>query len=406
MDQTLFNEAIKKKDFSKIENFIKTDTASFNNLKQYEKESLIQTALRHKAFSLILTLVDANLITTDLFEIDNWVGSFLWIVLLQTPFEKDAKGMRNLRPTNTIEDIDELDEESLKFFQSFASKIENIDEEVENKTILEFAISKNLPIPVLQILVDSGCPTDTYDNSENTLLFQRITPQVGKWFIEQGLNVNHKNKGNSTPLENAIKNSNQELVKMLLNNGADINHKNKEGNSMFYFALIDKIDYDLFDMLCEYDSPDFHHINQRGSTFLFDYIDRLTSSSGKPIEYLKKLIELGGDVQQLNTTFYGEEKTPLDRALEKDVEIFETVLDYYNADINQTDTNGNTLLHKVCGLNLNFDQNKAKDIYRKVKLLLAKGADPSIRNSQDKTAIDLAVDDNLKEKTVALLLKK
>ena len=61
---------------------------------------------------------------------------------------------------------------------------------------------------------------------------------------------------------------------------------------------------------------------------------------------------------------------------------------------------------KVCNVNLNFEAEKAKDIYKKVKLVLEKGADISIRNAQDKLPIDLASNDNLKEKTVQLLLKQ
>lgn len=405
MNDITLKEAIRQKDFSKVEECIQTDAGSFRDLKAYEKESLTQTALRNKAFSLVLALAEAGLITIDLFELDRWIGSDLYNVLLYTPFTKTAGTIGNPRATHTLESRDELDPESLDFFGAFAARIENIGEAVEGQTLLELAISKNLPVPVLQIIVDNGCPADTYDHSENTLLFRKLTPQIGRWLVEQGLDVNHKNKGNETPLEKAIENGNKALVKTLLDNGADLHHKNKEGNSMFYFALVDKVDYELFDVLCEYDSPNFYETNHTGNSVLFNYIDRLTSPGEKQVEYLEKLLEMGADVQQMNTTIYGQEKTPMEAAIAKDVVIFETALKYYPHDVNQAGNNGNTLLHKVCGMDLNFDETKAKDLYRKAKLLLNKGADPSIRNSEDKTAIDLASNDNLKEKTVALLLK-
>ncbi len=404
MNETTLKEAIKQKDFAKVEERIKTDAGGFGQLTKYEWESFIQSALRNKAFSLLLSLTEAGLVTTDLFEVERWIGSDIYNILLYTPFTNDNT-IRNPRPTQTVEDPDVLDPESLAFFRSFAARIENIDEPVENQTLLAFGISQNLPIPVLQVMVDHGCPADGYDHSENTLLFRWLTPQVGRWLVEQGLDVNHKNKGNVTPLEKAIDTGNGELVKTLLDNGADIHHTNKEGNSMFHFALVDKVDYDLFDVLCEYDSPNFHQTNQTGSSLLFNYLDRLHSTGETQRAYLEKLLGMGGDLQQVNTTIYGAEKTPLDVALTKDTAILETVLNHHAADINQLDNNGNTLLHKVCADDLNYDQNKARELYRKVKLLLARGADPSIRNNEDKTAVDLAANDNLKEKAVALLLK-
>src|SRR5690606_6395261 len=131
------------------------------------------------------------------------------------------------RPTHTLTDPAELDADVLDFFRLLAGRIENIDEPVEQETLLAFAISKNLPVPVLQILVDHGCPANTYDHSENTLLFRRLTPQVGEWLVQQGLDVNHPNKGGVTPLEKAIDEGNTEWIRILLDNGADIHHLNK-----------------------------------------------------------------------------------------------------------------------------------------------------------------------------------
>jgi len=168
---------------------------------------------------------------------------------------------------------------------------------------------------------------------------------------------------------------------------------------------VDKVDYTTFDLLCEYEMPDFHQTSQTGSSLLFDYISRMAIINDRSLAYLDKLLEMGADVQQLNTTIYGQQQTPLDAAMAKGMAVFERVLNHYTDDINQTDNDGNTLLHRVCGINLNYDQAKAKELYKQVKLLLSKGGDPTIRNTDDKTAADLAGDDNLKEKVVALLLK-
>ncbi|MNR10898.1 Ankyrin repeats (3 copies) [compost metagenome] len=90
---------------------------------------------------------------------------------------------------------------------------------------------------------------------------------------------------------------------------------------------------------------------------------------------------------------------------EKKSEILQTALTNGNIDINRQDDEGNTLLHKVCAYNVNYEAEKAKETYRKVKLLLENGADKNITNNKDQTALALASDDNLKIKTVELLMK-
>src|SRR5690606_39086716 len=130
---------------------------------------------------------------------------------------------------------------------------------------------------------------------------------------------------------------------------------------------VDKVDYTTFDLLCEYEMPDFHQTSQTGSSLLFDYISRMATVNERSLAYLDKLLEMGADVQQLNTTIYGKQQTPLDAAMAKDMAVFERVLNHYTDDINQTDNDGNTLLHRVCGINLNYDQALAKDLYKKVK---------------------------------------
>jgi ankyrin repeat protein len=54
---------------------------------------------------------------------------------------------------------------------------------------------------------------------------------------------------------------------------------------------------------------------------------------------------------------------------------------------------------------VNYDQEAARQLYQKVKLLIAAGADPNAMNDKDETPLMLAVQDNLKAKTVELLLK-
>ena len=298
------------------------------------------------------------------------------------------------------------DEEAVNFLEKFASAIENIDETISNTTILKWALVKRMPAKAIEILIQKGCKVNEIDASENSLLHLDLPEEYFGLLINYGLNVNHKNKGNVTPLQKAIDAGNKKAVQTLLENGADPQHKDIRGNSMFYVALVDKLNYDIYDLLCEFDGPNFEETNTDGVSMLFEYIRRLDNySSENSLRYLSKMLDQGADLTH-KCLYYGSPTTPLDMAITKNFAVFEIVLNYLYDDINEQDDNGNTLLHKVCNVNLNFEAEKAKDIYKKVKLVLEKGADISIRNAQDKLPIDLASNDNLKEKTVQLLLKQ
>lgn len=112
----------------------------------------------------------------------------------------------------------------------------------------------------------------------------------------------------------------------------------------------------------------------------------------------------GANIYQ-TSPYYEAPKSGADWIAEKSVELLKTVLDAGAIEINRRDDKGNTLLHKVCGFNVNYDTNAAKETYRKAKLLLEAGADPELTNDKDETPLTLAQQDNLKIKTVELLLK-
>jgi ankyrin repeat protein len=396
-------QAVQRKDFQLAKELLTSQVTDFNDLKPFEKSGIIQQALRAKAFEILEVLMEHDLIVLDVYELDRWLGSFFHEAIMHLPFILEPKGFGPNRPVVT--DPEELDQNVLQFFEKVCAKADNLDEALENQTLLDYAISKNLPIPVLDIIVNAGCPVDRMDASENTLLFKKLQAPVIEWLIGHGLNVNHRNKGNETPLLKSIQNNQLEVVKAFLDNGADLNYKDKEGNSLFHIALVDVVSYELFDLLCEYDQPNLEEFNITGSSLLFNYLDRMYAFNPQVKDYLEKLIAMGGNVLQVNKTIYGVSKTPLELSIGKGFDVFETLLAHCHEDINQTDEEGNTLLHKVCAFSLNHDQNKAKELYKIVKLLLGKGADTSIRNTNDKTAMDLAMDDNLKEKVVAILLK-
>jgi hypothetical protein len=117
------------------------------------------------------------------------------------------------------------------------------------------------------------------------------------------------------------------------------------------------------------------------------------------------LLEHGADLTAASL-WYQKEKTGVDWLAEKSVLVVQEIMDKGYLDLSYADNEGNTLLHKICQVNLNYDENRARDLYKKVKYLVGEGIDPQLENVMDKKAVDYAMEDNIKVKTVEWLLKQ
>ncbi len=84
--------------------------------------------------------------------------------------------------------------------------------------------------------------------------------------------------------------------------------------------------------------------------------------------------------------------------------VLQMVLNKTGRDVNAQDNEGNTLLHMICRIDCNYSHEAAKEMYKKVKLLLEAGADAGITNNKEETALMLASTDNLKGKIVATFI--
>lgn len=399
MEQKL-REHITKKEFEEAVKLLKETPECFSEMNKWNQNFIISESARKEAYEVLLTLIDEELVITDLFELDDFSGSFLEQVLSNLPFYAQPITAYNFEQFAE----EEPKKETIDFLEKSLPKIENIEENIGRTTVLQWAFTKFMPLKVIELLIENGCDINQYDNAENSLLHLNLPKNYIEFLVNNGLNIDHKNKGNVTPLQKAIDDGNLETARILLDNGANPQHKDQDGNSMFYVALYHKLDFDLYDLLCEYDQPVFEEKNNQGNTLLFNFTQRLDAYSGKKaFEYLDKILEQGADMTT-PCVHYETVYTPLSVAATKPFEVFEIFLKHLGDNINVQDNNGDTVLHQLCGVNLNFEANKAKELYKKVKLVLKQNPDTNIRNNQDKRPIDLASDDNLKEKVVKLLI--
>jgi uncharacterized protein len=143
-------------------------------------------------------------------------------------------------------------------------------------------------------------------------------------------------------------------------------------------------------------------LNKNGQTPLSEFL-RMMQGGANDTALLEQLLADGADLDHA-TPYYSTPKSGWDWIIEKSTEVMQMALLKTGTDVNHQDNEGNTLLHKVCAINPNYEQSKAREIYKKAKMLLDAGADPTITNTQDKKPIDLATNDNLKAKTVEILL--
>ncbi len=389
---------------NQIENFLfqgKFDEAreclnngsTFNE--HYLKNNFSQIAakiIEAKEIDFIEKLIKAGIIETDVYELDSFDKSIF------------------AHLTRSLKD----DDESIAFFEKLMSKMDNINDEISDQTLLRYFLEKGAPPKIIKTLIDNfGANTQYKNNAGENLIYTVIntygleaerTKEYISLLIENGVDINEKNIVGTTPLLCAVQRNRKELIPFLLENGADPNETDNRGNTAFYYAAAEQFSYDMYDALAAVTTPDFNIVNKDGRTLLTNFI---SSVSGSPtdIMFFERLLADGADVN-FCAEYYGRPKSGIDFIVEKKSDILKSVLEKVSLDVNEQDNQGNTILHKVCAYNVNYDAEMAKETYRKVKLLLDQGADVSITNDKDETALMLASGDNLKVKTVELLMKQ
>ncbi|GGF27445.1 ankyrin repeat domain-containing protein [Flavobacterium limi] len=389
---------------NQIENFLfngKFDEAreclkngeTFNE--QYLKNNFSQIAARifeAKEIDFIDRFIKAGYIETDIYELDSFDKSVF------------SSLIRYLKD----------DEESISFFKELMSKMDNLNDEISDQTLLGYFLEKGTSPKIVKVLIDDfGANSQYKNNAGENLIFKTLNTygldgekakEYIKLLLENGVDINEKNIVGTTPLLAAVQRNKKELIPFLLENGADPNETDNKNNTAFYYAVAEQFSYEMYSALAAVSSPDFNIVNKDGRTLLTYFISSVSGSPGD-IQFLERLLSDGADVN-FAAQYYGQPKSGIDFIAEKKSEILKSVLENVSLDINEQDNQGNTILHKVCAYNVNYDAEMAKETYRKVKLLIDKGANISITNDKDETALMLASGDNLKIKTVELLMKQ
>lgn len=387
--KTPLQEAIEIKDFAKAKKLIHGGEKFPDGIQEYNKRTLLETLVKNKAFDVINALAEVKAIEMDVYEYDKLDGSIFEILF------------RNLF----------TDEESLQFLKTIIDKTENLNDEVSGKTLLSLAMDVQAAPEIVQTLIDAGLDASFLNNAEDNLIQQAVRlnliPNEKQLayvtiLIKAGVDAAHTNVEKQNALHIAVERDKNHLLEKLIESGVNPNDQDLKGNSSFFYALSYKMNSEVYSKLVAGGAPDFNQQNKEGVTALSEFL-RMMPGSEKDITLLEQLVDDGANLETASP-YYSKPKSGWDWIIEKPLPVMERLLKKTKQDVNFQDDNGNTLLHKVCAIDVNFSQEKAKEIYRKVKLLLEMGADATISNMEDKTPVDIASSDNLKAKTVEILL--
>ena len=184
--------------------------------------------------------------------------------------------------------------------------------------------------------------------------------------LEHGLSPNSTNKNMTTFLSIAVKRQRLEIAKLLLQSGADPNYTHCEDKLPLLYAISHN-DVSMTNLLLEHGAKDYEFFN---ASYLSISI-QFRAWGIVPI-----LIDLWpvSDPWLLHQCI--DNKAPL--------EIVQLIINKYSPDLTLQDDRG-TVLHKATIMGS----------YDMVKLLLDLGADPSIKNDEDKMAKDYTSNSDL-----------
>lgn len=381
----MLQDAIRAKEFEKAIEIINSGGNPFEGMQDYHITGIHDTIIRKKAFGVIDALVENGAIDLDIYEYDSFNKTIFLSII------------KNLG----------IDDDSISFLNDFIPRIQSLNNELEGKSLLILALEHEVDIEILKALVDNGCDVNIIDRSEGNLIHQIVKKYTRTYdkslayldlLYEQGLDIEKPNVTQETPLHIAVREHRDPYIKWLLENGANPNAQDKDGVSPFYHAIANAPDFDKYTMMREYATPEFGQKTNSGESMLFESV-----RMGCKPKLLKLLIEDGADLYETSTR-YGNQENTMDALADKSPELLQVVIESDGFDVNRQDDAGNTLLHKLCNRQTMHEDKRAKEVYRNVKMLLAAGADPSITNTSEETAMMIASNDNLKSKTVELLL--
>ena len=208
-----------------------------------------------------------------------------------------------------------------------------------------------------------------------------------KRFMEEGTDVNARDKGGETPLFSAVQADNDDVARFLIAEGADVNARDNIGATPLNFAIRARVKKDMLELLIA-KGADVNAKTERGQTPLHSACVR-----GEK-DVVELLIGKGADITAKITSGSAVGWTLLHFATASGQAEIAELLIAKGADIDSKASNGHTPLHIAC-------ERGHKDV---AELLIAKGADMNAKDNKQQSALSLAKEQG-HEEIVGLLRK-
>ena len=351
------------------------------------------------------------------------IGALLFIVP-QLSFQKienwiegaSQQETKTIRPDKTFRKPTRQIKRNLKVQTPQKKAI--VREKVE-KHVQATDISRRLPLLMAAVetdnlylvktLIKNGTNPNIQDVDGNEALAyvtDHTSPETIAYLLEQGLDINHRNKFQNTPLMFAIRYENVPAVRYMVEHGADVQATTRSGRTMVSMAKGPKVKAYLMSLDQPVEAPltrvwwrqaGLNEVKrvfaQKPEIFQNRKIFALAAANTSDPRVIQFLIDKGFDVNRVDETGI----TPIFSAASSNgnPEILRYLV-MKGADVNRTDeTYGTTPLMAAAYFQ------RDPEIF---KTLLSLGANPTLRDISGQTAVDYA--DRFNSREVISLLRK
>jgi ankyrin repeat protein len=216
-------------------------------------------------------------------------------------------------------------------------------------------------------------------NPLHNLAYRSKDNEIFKFFLENGVDVNFQDVEGNTPFMNAARSSSLEIIELLQPYVNDVNTKNKVGRSALTYAF-SRNSVESVAFLIEH-KADVNIKDKDGNSLAY----YLLNTFYNPKEFEAKLAILKNHQVALNET-QNNGNTLLHEAVKtENLDLIKRVMDF-DIDVNAKNNEGNTALHLAAM--------KAKD-QEILKYLIENGADKTLKTDFEESVYDLATENEL-----------